>query len=197
MDLHAGVVEAPVCNTRQEDGKGIDMSEVPFVPLISPILSWLEKIVSWASWLRAPAVEMVESSTKYGWLGSPEGPPTLLLTVKLRNEKEKPIVIRYLQLKYGNSRLQPKNYQGDRIHLLYRHKQHEPRSVLPQHVIGLDPNNNILKAPFVPPSTIVERFALFDLPITGTELPHHVDVIAKIKFSNLRSRCLALSLSNA
>jgi hypothetical protein len=171
------------------------MGEVPGISLISPILNALEKIVAW---LQIPQMESVEPKTKYGWLESLEGPPMLLVTVKFRNEREKPITVRSLQVKYGNSWLQPKDYQGDGLHLLYRPKQYEPGSLPHQHGVGrLDPNNNILNALFIPPSTVVERFALFDLPITGTMLPHHVEFTAKAKFSNGRSRSLSLSLTNA
>jgi hypothetical protein len=134
-----------------------------------------------------PRMTLVRTTTHFGRLEYRHGPLALLLTVAFDNTSAQPIGLQSLAIKSHGSWYQPIYFLGDRVHLWYEQGQHD---------LHLPRAQNIITAPYIPPSAAVQRCALFRLPDMWDRWPTHLRVTAKATFVHRRSKSLIVNLTN-
>ncbi len=139
-----------------------------------------------SNYLAPPRMTLVPASTQFGRLEHAYGPLALLLTVTFRNESARPIWLHSLAIKEAGTWYQPMPFLGDRVHLLSPQQQHD---------LPLPRTHSLITAPYIPASTVAERFALFRLPERWGHWPTHVQVTAKATFVRRRARRLVVTLT--
>jgi hypothetical protein len=153
-----------------------------------PPLSHLWKLQEHAgAYFAPPRMTLVRATTQFGRLEYRHGPLALLLTVAFQNTRAEPILLRSLAIKSGGTWYHPIHFLGDRVHLWYEQGQHD---------LHLPRTQSLIAAPYIPPTAVVERFALFRLPEVWERWPIHLRVTAKATFVRRRSKSLVVTLTN-
>lgn len=130
------------------------------------------------SYFRPPRVAVVPAETRFGWLNN--GRFALLLTVELRNESERPTLIRPLRVKFGDSWHEPESSVPDTLFLAREHGG--------SYAFRLDRQGNVAASLHVPPVNVVKRFGFFLLPDPAERWPTEIVFTGEIAFTCRRTR---------
>jgi hypothetical protein len=140
-----------------------------------------------SDYLAPPRMTLVPASTQFGRLEHDHGPLALLLTMSFRNESTRPSWFHSLAIHEAGTWYQPMPFLGERVHLLSPQQLHD---------LPLPRTQSLITAPYIPASTVTERFALFRLPERWDRWPTHLRVTAKATFVHRRARRLVVTITN-
>lgn len=128
-----------------------------------------------AAYFFPPHIEVVENESKFGRLN--DGRFALLLKVKFRNEGSKPTLVRSLQLWYeGTWHTLSKDFPEVDLDSFTLLKEHG------RTVTRVRRDERVDLSPHIPPSDVVERYAIFVLPEPRERWPTNIRATVKAFF---------------
>ncbi len=150
------------------------------------VAGWVTKIlgVVWEgmtavrAFFASPQVEIIPSESVLGRLDNEQ--LALLLKVRVRNESERPVLIRSLRVQYRGVWTDFEPETPTRWHLLLTHGW--------PLLNPYGPAENIERALRIPPVEVVERFAFFHLTDPGDVQLEHLEVTVEARFSRGKRR---------
>lgn len=101
------------------------------------------------------------------------------MRLTLRNESERPTLIRSMRVKFGGSWHEPEPHFPNPLSLAKEHGSY---------AFGLIRDESVTESPHVPPVDVVKRFGFFLLPEPAERWPKEIVFTAEIAFTRRKTR---------